>query len=207
MESIWLTHAKRLRGIAGVGLRFTEGEYDRERYEEIEAIADAMMAALGNVPVERITGLVADAERDYPTPKADVRGALIEGDTILLVRERSDGRWTLPGGFADVGLSPAANIEKEMFEEAGLRVAADRLYAVRHKAAHGYDPDVRDFYKMFFLCRRLDDLAPTIGIETSEVGFFRLDELPPLSTGRTIYADIEAAFAFTADPGLATLFD
>jgi ADP-ribose pyrophosphatase YjhB (NUDIX family) len=59
---------------------------------------------------------------------------------ILLVREQCDGLWTLPGGFADVGLSPARNIEKEIHEEAGLRVSARRLFGVLHKAGSDYSP-------------------------------------------------------------------
>src|SRR3546814_9988091 len=99
-----------------------------------------MLSALGNVPIERISDLVPDFARGYATPKVDVRGALVEEDMILLVREECDGLWTLPGGFADVGLSPARNIEKEMRKEAGLKVSARRLFGVRHKASSSY-PD------------------------------------------------------------------
>lgn len=144
MEPQWLTFGKQLQAIASTGLHFAQDPFDRDRYEEVARIANEMLASLGNVPIERIEGLVSDFARGYATPKVDVRGALIEGDTILLVRERSDRLWTLPGGFADVGLSPARNVEKEIFEEAGLKVSARRLYGVRHKAGSGYSPDVRD---------------------------------------------------------------
>jgi ADP-ribose pyrophosphatase YjhB (NUDIX family) len=207
MEPQWLSYAKRLQAIASTGLYFSNDPFDRERFDEIAAIATDMLAALGDVPIERIEGLVSDFARGYATPRVDVRGALVEGDAILLVRERSDGLWTLPGGFADVGRSAAQNIEKEMFEEAGLRVAARRLYGVRYKASHPYPADVRDFYKMFFLCDRLDDSEPTSGNETSDVGFFRLDELPPLSRGRVLEHDIEAAFAFSEDAQRPAFFD
>lgn len=207
MEPQWLTYGKRLQAIASTGLHFVRDPFDRERYEEIARIANDMLASLGNVPIERIEGLVSDFARGYATPKVDVRGALVEDGAILLVREQSDGLWTLPGGFADVGLSPARNVEKEIFEEAGLTVFAQRLYGVRHKASAGYSPDVRDFYKMFFLCDRIDrsDMRP--GIEISETRFFARDELPPLSRGRTIESDIEAAFAFAADTARPALFD
>jgi ADP-ribose pyrophosphatase YjhB (NUDIX family) len=194
MEAAWLTYAKRLQAIASTGLHFGRDEFDRERYREVAEIANAMLAELGDVPVERIAGLVSDFAKGFATPKVDVRGAVIEGDTILLVRERSDGLWTLPGGFADVGRSPRQNIEKELFEEAGLRVTARRLYGVRHKAKRSYDPDARDFYKLFFLCERADDAAPSAGGEISEARFFARDALPALSRGRTIEQDIEAAF-------------
>ncbi len=207
MEDQWLTYAKRLQAIASTGLHFCRDEYDRERFQEVGEIANSMLAALGNVPLERIAGLVSDYAKGYATPKVDVRGALIEDDHVLLVRERTDGRWTLPGGFADVGLSAARNVEKEICEEAGLTVTASRLYSVRHKAKRPYEPDARDFYKMFFLCERTDEAAPRAGAETSDARFFRGDKLPQLSAGRVLETDIEAAFAFHRGELRATSFD
>lgn len=207
MEPQWLTYGKRLQAIASTGLHFSRDQFDRERYAEIATIANEMLAALGNVPVERIEGLVPDFARGYITPKVDVRGALIEDNAILLVREKSDGLWTMPGGFADVGLSPARNVEKEIHEEAGLRVLARRLYGVRHKAGSGYSPDVRDFYKMFFLCGRDHKIAARAGSETSEARFFARGDLPPLSKGRTLESDIDAAFAFAVDAARPAFFD
>lgn len=154
MESIWLANAKRLQALASTGLSFCKDEFDRERYEEIASIAESMLSNLATVPIERIRGLVSEFAKGYATPKIDVRAALIESDRVLLVRERSDGLWTLPGGFADVGLSACQNIVKEMREEAGLNVVVRQLYSVRHKAKGTYEPDARDFYKMFFLCDR-----------------------------------------------------
>ena len=207
MEPQWLTYGKCLQAIASTGLHFTRDQFDRERYEDVAIIANEMLAALGKVPVVRIEGLVSDFAQGYATPKVDVRGALIEDDTILLVRERSDGLWTLPGGFADVGLSPAQNVEKEIYEEAGLRVSARRLYGVRHKAAGCYSPDVRDFYKMFFLCGRANREIARPGSETLEASFFVRNNLPPLSEGRTIKRDIEAAFAFSTNATMPAFFD
>jgi ADP-ribose pyrophosphatase YjhB (NUDIX family) len=207
MEPQWLTFAKQLQAIASTGLHFSRDQFDRERFQEVGSIASEMLASLADVPVDRIEGLVSEYARGYATPKVDVRGALIENDAILLVREQSDGLWTLPGGFADVGLSPARNVEKEMFEEAGLTVSATRLYGVRHKAASEYSPDVRDFYKMFFLCGRSDNAEAQAGMETTEARFFRSSDLPPLSRGRTIERDIAAAFAFAGDAERPALFD
>lgn len=142
-----------------------------------------MLAALGSVPIGRIEGLISEFAQGYATPKVDVRGAIIEHDSILLVCERSDGLWTLPGGFAVVGRSVAQNVVKEIHEEAGLSVSPRRLYCVRHKAAASYSPDVRDFYKMFFLCDRITHDEPQPGLETSDVRFFRRDQLPPCRRG------------------------
>lgn len=207
MEPRWLTYGKRLQVMATTGLHFTQDPFDRERYEEIEAIANEMLASLADVPVQRIEGLISDNARGYATPKVDVRGAVIEDDTILLVRERSDGLWTLPGGFADVGLSPARNVEKEIFEEAGLEVSASRLYGVRHKAGSGYPADIRDFYKMFFLCGLTQNAEARAGMEIIDARFFALTELPPLSRGRTIESDVVLAFAFAGDAERPAFFD
>jgi len=207
MESTWLAQAKRLQALASTGLHFCTDDFERERLEEIAHIAHSMLAQLGQVPLERITGLVSDFAQRYSTPMIDVRGALIEDERILLVREATDGCWALPGGYADIGLSAAENIVKELREEAGLSVTARTLYSVTHKAKGLYRPDVRDFYKLYFLCERTDQAAPTAVFETTDVGFFRLDELPPLSRGRTIESDLEAAFAFHRGEITQTLFD
>ena len=207
MENTWLSWAKRLQGIASTGLHYSRDEFDKERYDEVAAIANEMLSALGRVPLHRIQGLVSDFAKGYATPKVDVRGAIIDGDEILLVREVSDGLWTLPGGFADVGLSPGENIVKEIWEEATLRVKATAVYGLHHKAKHDYDADVRDFYKIFFMCELTEESLPQAGPEITEVGFFRLDELPALSTTRILEKDIAAAFAYKSGPQAAALFD
>ena len=208
MEDQWLTFAKRLQAIASSGLHFSKDPYDLERYEEVAAIANEILANLGGTSVSRIQSLVSEFSKGYATPKVDVRGAIVRGEKVLLVREGTDGLWTLPGGYADVGLSPQENIVKEVREETGLRVGVVGMYAVRHKAKHEYDPDVRDFYKMFFICQELDDLEPQAsGLETIDVGFFGLDELPPLSTGRVIEKDIVAAIEYLMKDGQAALCD
>jgi len=124
----------------------------------------------------------------------DVRAAVFNGDQVLLVQEASDGLWTLPGGYADVGLSPAENVVKEVLEEASLLVEVRSLYSVRHKAKHHYEADARDFYKLFFICEPVGGPDVRPGSETRDVQFFALAELPSLSTGRVIREDIEMAF-------------
>jgi ADP-ribose pyrophosphatase YjhB (NUDIX family) len=213
-EDDWLTWAKRLQALAATGAHFTDDPHHVERYGEIASLANAMLARLASVPVEHIEGLAPIQGDRYVTPQLDVRGAVFDrpvdapGDArVLLVREAADGRWTLPGGYADVGLSAGENVVKEIAEEAEIEVVVARLYAVRHKAKHAYRPDVRDFYKLFFLCERVDDVEPGAGDETTDAGWFTLDALPRLSTGRTIEADVRAAFAHRAEPGRLVEFD
>jgi ADP-ribose pyrophosphatase YjhB (NUDIX family) len=207
MEDQWLQWAKRLHAIASTGLHFCKDDFDRERYVEIAAVAQSMLASLGNIPIRRIEGLFSDFSKGYATPKIDVRGAIIEDGKVLLVRERSDGLWTLPGGFADVGLSATENIVKEIQEEAGIRTSVTSLYSVRHKAKHAYEPDIRDFYKMFFLCRRVGVEPPKPGPEVMDAVFFTRDRLPQLSKERVIERDIEAAFIFHESPEQKVVVD
>lgn len=208
MEDEWLSHAKKLQAIASTGLHFGASDYDKERYAEVADIADQMLANLGKVPLKSIANIFPEHGKGYANPQIDVRGALINQGKILLVKERSDGLWTLPGGYADVGLSAAENTVKEVHEEASVEVRATRLYAVKHKAKHAYDADMRDFYKFFFLCEPLDSTQlPAPGPETSAAAYFSLDETPPLSTGRIIAADLDLAFEASRDPNFRPLFD
>ena len=128
------------------------------------------------------------------------------------MKEKTDGLWALPGGYADVwadvGLSAAQNIRKEISEETQIDVRVTTLYAIKHKAQHDYDQDVRDFYKLFFFCEQIDKsirVAP--GMEGSDAQFFRLEDLPPLSTGRVNLNDIKTAFDFSAGKLAKVLFD
>lgn len=207
MEHKWITWGKRLHALASTGMHYGKDRYDRERYREIADIAKAMLAEIGNLPIERVCGLVSSSAKGHATPKVDVRGALIVDDKILMVQEKNDGLWTLPGGFADVGLSASENIKKEFMEEAGVEVRATRLYCVRHKAKNPYDPDIRDFYKLFFICEKLNDAPPTAGQEIKNVLYFEKHKLPPLSRGRVIEQDILLAFAANSSPQQLTVFD
>ncbi len=207
LEDTWLSRAKRLLALAETGQHFTRDPFDRERYDELAVMARAMLADLGRMPLSRIDGLISENAAGYATPAVDVRGAVIRGNRILLVRERADGKWSLPGGFADVGYSPAENVEKEIHEEAGLTVRAHHLYALRHKARHPYPPAAYECYKFCFLCEGDPTETPGTGPETSDVAFFDEDALPDLSLGRVLPQDIAAAFAAYRADARTTLFD
>lgn len=206
MEDHWLAQAKRLQALAATGLHYTREDYDRERYEEIDAIARDLIARLGGLPLERLAGLPARDE-GYATPKIDVRAAVFRGGRILLVRERSDGFWTMPGGFADIGHSASENAVKETWEEASLRVRAVKLSHVRHRAKRAEDPDYLDFYKFYFLCDCLDGAEPAPGPETLDARFFDPGALPDLSRNRTRQEDVLECLAHLGDPGRRTAFD
>ncbi len=207
MEDLWLKFAKRLQALSSTGLSYCKDEYDKERYEEILQISLEMIALIGDVPIQRIEELLTMHSKGYVTPKIDVRGAVFQDEKILLVREKSDGLWTLPGGFADVGLSAAENIEKEIREEASISVTARKLYAVRHKSMGKYKDDARDFYKLFFLCDKSDSAQVRAGLETTEARYFSQTEIPKLSTARVVIDDLNLAWQHVKEPSMVASFD
>ncbi len=193
-EGLWLNYIKRLHSLAESGLAFSPEEFDKERYEEISEICRTMMSELAVTPVQTINDLVTPFHQRYVTPQVEVRGAIFKDNKILLVQEKSDSKWTMPGGYADVGLTAVKNIQKEISEEATLTVTHCELVSVRHKASGDYKPDLRDFYKLIFLCQCNENQKPKAGSETKDARYFELDQLPTLSEGRTIPRDIVDAY-------------
>lgn len=209
MENFWLTHCKRLHALATTGLQFTQSDYERDRYQDILDSVNAMLAELLDKNPATIRDIFSPVEDGYQTPKVDVRAALIRDEHILLVQEKTDRRWALPGGYADIGISPAQNAVKEVWEEAGIKVQVKRLYGVRHKAKGEYPPDLRDFYKLFFLCEEPEGRAQSVlaGSEVVDAQFFPLNNLPELSLGRVVESDLRAAFRYRISPNLPCYFD
>lgn len=202
----WLAAAERLRAMAQTGLTYTEGRFDRLRYEELQELSHAMLAALLAAQPAVIRELFA-LERGYPTPKVDVRTAVFVEGRVLLVKEWQDGAWTLPGGWADETDSPRIAAEREVLEESGYVVRVTRLIAVRDRRLHAYQPQqLGGIYKLLFLAELVGGEAQT-SEETTDVGFFSLAELPPLSLARTLPDDIQLALVHQLDPALPTLFD
>lgn len=197
----WLDWAQRLQAIAQNGLAFSPNEYDRLRYQDVQAIAREMLEAHTDAPAETFTRIF-EGERGYATPKVDVRGVVFEGNRILLVKERSDGRWTVPGGWADVGLSVGEVVVKEIREESGYETRASRLLAVYDMRKHDHPPFLYHVYKVFVECELMGGVA-THSIETEGAEFFALDALPELSLPRVTPHQIARFFAMrdaTAGP-------
>jgi len=201
----WLDMAKRLQAVAQAGLEYSDNKYDIDRYEQIRALSLEIMQDFTGMTMMRLTNGFA-SESGYPTPKVDVRGVVFRGDKILMVRETIDGNWSIPGGWADVGLTPFEVARKEVFEESGLIVEPLRLLAVLDKKCHKHPPDLFHIYKIFVLCRETGGRLQE-GMETSETGFFSMDELPPLSTPRNTTEQIGLMFEFRNDPDKQAVCD
>ncbi|MGB3619140.1 MAG: NUDIX hydrolase [Catalinimonas sp.] len=203
---MFLDLVKQVQAIAHAGLSYAENSYDRERYEALQDVARRMWAEVSDAPPARIAALF-DEPPGYPTPKVDVRAVVMRGGRVLMIRERADGRWALPGGWADVGYTPRETAEKETWEEATVRVRAERLLAVFDKRCHPHPPAPHYAYKLFVACVALDDAAPRAGSETLAADFFAPDALPPLSEERNTASQIATALDLLADPNAPTVFD
>ncbi|MDR1439521.1 MAG: NUDIX hydrolase [Clostridiales bacterium] len=205
MDTSWIEYAKKIQAIAQSGLAFTTNKYEIDRYTQLRELSVEMMSRYADAPPPLVRELFA-GEKGYQTPKVDVRAAVFSGGKILMVREIIDGLWSLPGGYADIGLSPKAVAAKETREESGYLVEPVKLLAVLDKQFHGHPLSPFHLYKIFILCE-IVGRAEFDGIETSEVGFFAQDGLPPLSTGRITKGQIDMVFEFAADPGRPAVFD
>ncbi|MDR3193791.1 MAG: NUDIX hydrolase [Tannerella sp.] len=177
--------AQRIRAMSQTGLGYSHNEYEIERCRELIEISNRITALVSGV-ADRDIEACYHPVKEYVTPKVDVRAVVFnEKDEILLVREKADGRWSLPGGWADVGFTPKEVAVKETGEESGLDVRAERLLAVMDKRCHAHPASPFYIYKFFILC---EILGGTFN-ETFDIldkGFFALDRLPPLSTDRIL---------------------
>jgi ADP-ribose pyrophosphatase YjhB (NUDIX family) len=200
-------HALTLFAIAQNGLTFAGDPYDRQRYEQVRRSAEELMRLVSDGELEHLRRIVA-LEAGYMTPKVDVRAGVFDaGGKILLVRERSDGHWSLPGGWCDVLESPSEAVAREVREEAGVTVDVDKLVAVLDRDKQGFRPHVPfTVYKLFFLCRERSRVPPD-PTETTAIDWFPLEALPPLSTSRVLEPQLRLMHAHWLDPTLATVFD
>lgn len=202
----WIAWAKALQAHAQVGLVYARDDYDRERYGDIMRIAAEIVAHQSQIEPARVMD-VFQQQSGYATPKVDVRGVVFRDGKLLMVREKSEGLWTLPGGWADINEAPAAGVAREVREESGIEAEATKLLAVYDRSLHPHDPPFAfHVYKLYFLCRETGgDLRA--GTEADEAGFFGEDEMPPLSVSRVTPQQIARIFEHLRHPGMPTDFD
>jgi ADP-ribose pyrophosphatase YjhB (NUDIX family) len=205
MNTKWLEWATKIQAVAQAGLTFSENNYDLDRYKQLRALSVEIMNEYTGVSYEKLTDLFA-GETGYQTPKTDIRSAVFKDDKILLVREKVDGAWSLPGGWADVNSSPSESAVRECLEEAGAIVKPKRIIAVQVAAKHNNPLNPYSIYKIFFECE-LIETSFKANTETLEAGFFPPDTLPPLSTDRTTEAQIEMCFNARKQDVVEPVFD
>lgn len=186
-----LDWAIELQSLAQAGLFYGKDKFDIERFQRIRDIAAEMLAAKTEISVAQVKDIFCN-ETGYQTPKIDTRAAIFKENKILLVRE-NDGRWTLPGGWCDVNLSPAENTVKEAKEESGLDVVVEKLVAVQDRARRNAKTYIFGVAKIFFLCKATGgEFAPNI--ETTAAEYFSETDLPPLAEEKCTAEQIALCF-------------
>jgi ADP-ribose pyrophosphatase YjhB (NUDIX family) len=202
----WLQWAQRLQAIAQNGLTYAKDPFDLERFNQIrQIVAEILSSPYDPHTTDSIIDLF-QKNFGYATPKVDVRAAVFHNDSILLVQERNDGAWTLPGGWADIGDSPSVAALREVREESGYEAKAEKLAAVYDHNLHGHPPYPFHSYKLFFLCS-LTGGAPEPSLETTAVDFFPESKIPPLSLPRVTPTQIQHMFDHLRHPDWPTSFD
>ena len=198
----------KLSALAQDGLTYGADEYDLDRYRQMSRLAVELFSVLSGQPAAELA-IELGRDTGYATPKIDVRGAIFDDDErVLLMREKIDGRWSLPGGWADPGDTPSAAVTREILEETGYYSSAVKLIACWDRELQGHPPPLPvHVYKLFFLCRRDGAVQPPAALETLDVGWFGLGALPPLSLGRVNHRQLDRALAHHRDPSLPTEFD
>ncbi len=178
-----------MQAIAQSGIHFAASEFDRERYEELRGLSVELAGTVCDTRPSKIHDLFTN-ETGFQTPKVDIRSVVLKEGKLLMVREKIDGRYSMPGGFADINYSPSEVAVKEVREETGLNVRFNRVLAIADTDRHGFPPLPYHFYKIVVLCDLVDGVLRD-SIETSEAGFFDFDNLPELSVERNTPAFLE----------------
>ena len=205
MDLKWLEWAKQLQSIGQTGLTYSKDVYDLERFQLIRDISVEMLSQHTNMDKAIIRDLFAN-ETGYATPKVDVRAVIFRDNKILMVREKMDGDWALPGGWGDIGLTPSEVAIKEVKEESGIDVKPGKLLGVLDKKNHPHPPSAYHVYKIFIRCEIIGG-QPEKGIETSAVEFFAESDLPSLSIARNTETQIKWTFKHLYNPQEPVFFD
>jgi ADP-ribose pyrophosphatase YjhB (NUDIX family) len=205
MNNKWLEWAAKLQSIAQAGLTFGENQYDRDRYQQIRDLSVDILHEYTDIDHKKITDLFA-SETGYQTPKVDIRAAVFDGNRILLVNEKVDGKWSLPGGWADVNSSVSESAVRECIEEAGAVVKPQRLIAIHLGNKHNNHNFPYTIYKIFVECE-LVQYEFKANLETLGSGFFAPDNLPELSTERNTPEQINMCFEAKKSKLFETIFD
>lgn len=190
--------AKRIQLLADTGLLYAQDAYDRERYTELRDIYLRLMETVSQHPVETLRASFPLPD-EYPTVKVDVRAVVLNDEgKILFTREKTDGCYALPGGWADAGFSPAETAVKETFEETGIQVEAVRLLGVMDKRLHPHPAEAFYVYKIFIQCRVLGGSLQA-GHDVLGADWFDIDQLPELSTPRNTAEQIQTMVRIIQD--------
>jgi len=197
---------KRIKALADTGLVYANDEYDKERYQELKEIGLQLLSEVTDQPLKVLRNFYLP-EKDYPTVKVDVRGIVLnERNELLLAKEKIDGKWSIPGGWADIGYTPSEVVIKEIEEETGLICSAQRVLAIFDKRMHPHPPQPFYIYKLIFLCK-LEHGELKHGFDMDGASFFSIDELPELSEDRIVVSQLKKLYTLAIEKDTVTYFD
>ena len=201
----WLSIAKKINSIAQSGLAFTKDKYDKERYTELQDLSIQILNNITDIDSEKLN-FIFNRDIGYQTPKIGIRAVIVQDNKILLVKETMDNKWSLPGGYADIGMTPSEIAVNEVKEESGYDVKPLRILGLIDYNKHQKRPFPFDIYNLFMECEIVGGEAKT-GIETSDVGFFDIDNLPELSVRRVTKEQIREMYKLCNNKNLEPIFD
>jgi ADP-ribose pyrophosphatase YjhB (NUDIX family) len=202
----WLSWARELQAIGQIGVTYARDPFDRQRFERLGVIATEIAESVSDTNPTLLRA-VLENQTGYATPKVDVRAACFRNEEVLLVQERSDGSWTLPGGWADVNESATECVKREVLEESGFLVRIQKLAAVLDRDKHRHEPPfLFHVYKMFFVCEVVGG-ASKPSMETTAAEFFPVAKLPPLSISRVLPEQVRRMYEHWRNPLLPTDYD
>lgn len=204
MNEPWIDWARELQFLAQAGLAYSKDPYDVERFQRIREIAAEMVSHQTDIPLSKVTELFC-CEKGFQTPKLETRAAVFQGGKILLVQE-NNGLWSLPGGWVDVDQSIRDNTEKEVREEAGLAVMAERIIALQDRNRHNTPAFLNGICKVFVLCQLVGGEFQA-NLETVASGWFDQDSLPPLCEDKTTAEQIAMCYRAAKDECWQPEFD
>lgn len=200
----WLEWAREIQQLCQTGLAFSGSEYDTQRYKRLMEIATEITASHSDISKEELTENFL-AHSGYATPKIDIRAAIVENNKILLVQEKMDNKWAMPGGWADVGESPTEAIIRETKEESGLNIIPKKVIGLYDANREERPLELFHAYKIVFLCEKVGGILK-ISSETIAVDYFSFDRLPPLSISRTDEKHINDVLSHINNPSLPAIF-
>lgn len=201
----WLAIAKQINSIAQSGLAFTNDKFDKERYLQLLDLSINIINKITEIDNSKLQ-FVFNRDIGYQTPKVGVRAVVVEDSKILLVKEKMDGKWTLPGGYADTGMTPSEIVINEVKEESGFDVKATRILGFIDYNKHQARPFPFDIYQLFMQCEIIGGTAIP-GLETSQVAFFDINGLPELSERRVTRGQLVQMYQMAVSEHIQPVFD
>ncbi len=178
-----------IRNISANGLKYSENVYDSDRYQALQNLAIEMLAEATDRPTAELEPL-REPIFSRPTPMTVADAAIIDkSGRMLLIKRADNGSWAMPGGFLEVGETPAAEgAVREGYEETGVRSRPLRLVGLYDSRMSG-SITAHHLYMVAVLCEPLSEVAdvPSHAHEVLDSRWYVEEDLPAdLSPGHTI---------------------